>query len=122
MRFAVALVIALFVFSAGYLLGAAHHHTWPDIGRVAASDRPCSKVGQPFTQSTTPLAYKPGDSARVETLLVRRDGRTATWLSLAAGEQDDEVDAEGHEYQLAWKDDTWQVVSCRGYLRRWPGF
>jgi hypothetical protein len=124
------LVIAGFVlgtlaFAAGWTLHPAQWKGVPEIGLLDATHGVCDEAGMAFIATPfarrSPLDYSPANNAINETLIIRRTGNQAVWR-LLSGEKDDEVQAEGHEYQLTWKEEGgWRITDCHAARNFYPG-
>lgn len=98
---------------------------FPEIGELRMIS---GKTCVPGVPSVTPVStivesvdYSPGDSSGVQVLVWRRTSTRASILMLESKLEDDEVDAEGKEYELEWSKAGWRIVGCRAVVRYYPG-
>ena len=99
---------------------------FPEAGELQPVSKPCAKIGTPLRDlhvlSEEAIRYAPGDSAAAGAVSFRRKGASAEVLVVAAGEPDDEVEAEAQTYQLRWDPPSgWVVTDCQSAVRYAPG-
>ena len=128
LRYFLVLGVAVVSFALGWFLRPSIRVAgFPEVGGLRpVAKKGCAKVGMPLAElgafSEASLRYSPGDSARTQVVVFRRTGSDAELLRLAAGEPDDEVDAEGEAFSLRWDDARgWLVSDCHALVRYWPG-
>jgi len=128
LRYLLVIGVAVVSFALGWFLRPSIRVAgFPEIGGLRPiAKKSCAKVGMPFAElgafSEASLRYSSGDSARLQVVVFRRTGSEAELLQLAAGEPDDEVDAEGEVFKLRWDAARgWLVGDCHALVRYWPG-
>lgn len=114
-------LVAALSFSLGWLVRPGIRFTdFPEVRSLRATGG-CAPLPAPSSVVEDSLRYSPGDSARVQVLVMRRTGSRGTLLTLKSDLPDDEVDAEGREYEMEWTKQGWTLVGCRSVVRYQPG-
>jgi hypothetical protein len=123
---AISALLAAFSFLVGRFYNPSFRFKeFPEVGELRMLTKSCTpspaSVTTPVSMIEDSVAYSPGDSAGVQVVVWRRMRNRATLLILESQLEDDEVDAEGKEYDLEWSKGSWSVLGCRAVVRYSPG-